>query len=97
MRTMVEQGMKEDGAFGLSSGLFYVPGTFSSTDEVIELAKVAARFGGIYISHTCATSRRQCQRNDCNRGAWWSSNSTHASQDHWNGKLTKLTPTGSGH
>src|SRR4030095_7763211 len=50
MRTLVEQGMK-DGAFGLSSGLFYVPGAFSSTDEVIELAKVAARFGGIYISH----------------------------------------------
>src|SRR5215471_11455702 len=50
MRTLVEQGMK-GGAFGLSSGLFYVPGTFSSTDEVVELAKVAARFGGIYISH----------------------------------------------
>jgi dihydroorotase/N-acyl-D-amino-acid deacylase len=50
MRTLVEQGMK-DGAFGLSSGLFYVPGTFSSTDEVVELAKVAAGFGGIYISH----------------------------------------------
>src|SRR2546425_10453703 len=50
MRTLVEQGMK-DGAFGLSSGLFYVPGTFTSTDEVIELAKVAARFGGLYISH----------------------------------------------
>jgi N-acyl-D-amino-acid deacylase len=50
MRTLVEQGMK-DGAFGLSSGLFYVPGAFASTDEVIELAKVAARFGGIYISH----------------------------------------------
>ncbi|MEK6285900.1 MAG: amidohydrolase family protein, partial [Acidobacteriota bacterium] len=38
-------------AFGLSSGLFYVPGTFTPTDEVIELARVAARFGGIYISH----------------------------------------------
>jgi N-acyl-D-amino-acid deacylase len=50
MRSLVEQGMK-DGAFGLSSGLFYVPGTFTSTDEVVELAKVAARFGGIYISH----------------------------------------------
>src|SRR6516164_6215922 len=50
MRVLVEQGMR-DGAFGLSSGLFYVPGTFSSTDEVTELAKVAARFGGIYISH----------------------------------------------
>jgi dihydroorotase/N-acyl-D-amino-acid deacylase len=50
MRALVEQGMK-DGAFGLSSGLFYVPGTFTPTDEVIELARVAARFGGIYISH----------------------------------------------
>jgi len=50
MRVLVEQGMK-DGAFGLSSGLFYVPGTFTPTDEVIELAKVAGRFGGIYISH----------------------------------------------
>jgi N-acyl-D-amino-acid deacylase len=50
MRGLVEQGMR-DGAFGLSSGLFYVPGTFSTTDEVVELAKVAARFGGIYISH----------------------------------------------
>ncbi len=50
MRALVEQGMK-DGAFGLSSGLFYVPGTFTPTDEVIELAKVAARFGGIYVSH----------------------------------------------
>jgi dihydroorotase/N-acyl-D-amino-acid deacylase len=50
MRALVEQGMK-DGAFGLSSGLFYVPGTFTSTEEVIELAKVAAGFGGIYISH----------------------------------------------
>jgi dihydroorotase/N-acyl-D-amino-acid deacylase len=50
MRALVEQGMK-DGAFGLSSGLFYVPGTFTPTDEVVELAKVAGRYGGIYISH----------------------------------------------
>lgn len=50
MRSLVEQGMR-DGAFGLSSGLFYVPGTFTPTEEVIELARVAARFGGIYISH----------------------------------------------
>jgi N-acyl-D-amino-acid deacylase len=50
MKALVEQGMK-DGAFGLSSGLFYVPGTFTPTEEVIELAKVAAQFGGIYISH----------------------------------------------
>jgi N-acyl-D-amino-acid deacylase len=50
MRTLVQQGM-EDGAFGLSSGLFYVPGTFTPTAEVVELAKVAGRMGGIYISH----------------------------------------------
>jgi len=50
MRALVEQGMKE-GALGLSSGLFYVPGNFSSTEEVTELARVAGRFGGIYISH----------------------------------------------
>ena len=50
MRGLVRQGM-EDGAFGLSSGLFYVPGTFTPTVEVIELAKVAGRMGGIYISH----------------------------------------------
>jgi N-acyl-D-amino-acid deacylase len=50
MQALVEQGMK-DGAFGLSTGLFYVPGTFTPTSEVIELAKVAARFGGMHKSH----------------------------------------------
>jgi N-acyl-D-amino-acid deacylase len=50
MGGLVRQGM-EDGAFGLSSGLFYVPGTFTPTAEVVELAKVAGRMGGIYISH----------------------------------------------
>jgi N-acyl-D-amino-acid deacylase len=50
MRALVRQGM-EEGAFGLSSGLFYVPGAFTPTEEVIELAKVAGSLGGIYISH----------------------------------------------
>jgi N-acyl-D-amino-acid deacylase len=50
MRAMVEQGMK-DGAFGLSTGLFYVPGTFTPLDEIVELARVAGRFGGIHKSH----------------------------------------------
>ena len=50
MRAMVRQAMA-DGAFGLSTGLFYVPGTFTPTDEVIELAKVAGQMGGIHISH----------------------------------------------
>jgi N-acyl-D-amino-acid deacylase len=50
MRALVRQGMR-DGAFGLSSGLFYVPGTFTPTEEVIELARAAGEMGGIYISH----------------------------------------------
>lgn len=50
MRALVEQGMK-DGALGLSTGLFYVPGTFTPTSEVVELAKVAARYGGMHTSH----------------------------------------------
>ena len=50
MKAMVAQAM-EEGAFGLSTGLFYIPGNFTKTEEVIELAKVAARYHGIYISH----------------------------------------------
>jgi N-acyl-D-amino-acid deacylase len=50
MTRLVEQGMR-DGAFGLSSGLFYVPGSFATTEEVTALARVAGRHGGIYISH----------------------------------------------
>jgi N-acyl-D-amino-acid deacylase len=50
MRALVRQGM-EDGAFGLSSGLFYVPGAFTPTAEVVELARIAGQSGGIYISH----------------------------------------------
>jgi N-acyl-D-amino-acid deacylase len=57
MRMLVEQGMK-DGAFGMSTGLFYVPGTFTPTEEVTELARVAGRYGGIHISH---------QRDDASR------------------------------
>jgi N-acyl-D-amino-acid deacylase len=50
MKALVAQGMK-DGAFGLSTGLIYLPGTFAKTEELIELAKAAARFDGIYVSH----------------------------------------------
>jgi N-acyl-D-amino-acid deacylase len=50
MKTLVERGMK-DGAVGLSTGLIYLPGTFAKTEELIELAKVAARYDGIYASH----------------------------------------------
>ena len=50
MVAMVRDGMRQ-GAFGLSSGLFYTPGVFSSTEEVIALARVAGELGGIHISH----------------------------------------------
>src|SRR5262245_50297781 len=50
MKGIAEQAM-HDGAFGLSTGLFYVPGNFTPTEEVIELAKVVGKLGGIHISH----------------------------------------------
>ena len=50
MRAFVERGMRE-GAFGMSTGLYYAPGSYSTTEEVIELAKVAAAHGGIYDTH----------------------------------------------
>ena len=50
MKALVERAMQE-GAVGLSTGLLYVPGTYATTDEVIELAKVAAGYGGVYASH----------------------------------------------
>lgn len=50
MSGLVSQAMK-DGAVGLSTGLIYLPGTFSKTDELVHLAKTAAQHGGIYVSH----------------------------------------------
>lgn len=50
MKQLVAEAMKA-GALGLSSGLFYAPGSFAATGEVIELAKVAAAYGGVYESH----------------------------------------------
>jgi N-acyl-D-amino-acid deacylase len=50
MKKLVAQAM-EQGALGLSSSLQYVPDRFASTDELVELAKVAARYGGVYLTH----------------------------------------------
>jgi dihydroorotase/N-acyl-D-amino-acid deacylase len=50
MRAIVARAMSE-GAFGLSTGLNYLPGTYAATDEIVALAKVAADSGGIYASH----------------------------------------------
>ncbi|HEV2424778.1 MAG TPA: D-alanyl-D-alanine carboxypeptidase/D-alanyl-D-alanine-endopeptidase, partial [Terriglobia bacterium] len=50
MEGMVERAMQE-GAIGLSTALIYPPGQYARTDELIALAKVAARYGGIYATH----------------------------------------------
>ncbi|HXF43324.1 MAG TPA: D-aminoacylase, partial [Pyrinomonadaceae bacterium] len=50
MDELVEKAMR-DGAVGLSTGLIYVPGTFAKTEEIVELAKIASRYGGVYASH----------------------------------------------
>ncbi|HJQ25486.1 MAG TPA: D-aminoacylase [Blastocatellia bacterium] len=50
MRAIVERAMR-DGAVGMSTGLIYVPGTYAKTAEVAELAKVVARYGGVYATH----------------------------------------------
>ena len=50
MEALLEAAM-EQGALGLSSGLYYVPGSYANTNEVVRLAKVAAKFNGIYDTH----------------------------------------------
>lgn len=50
MVDLVNEGMKA-GALGLSSGLYYAPGSYSKTDEVVAMARIAAQYGGVYSSH----------------------------------------------
>lgn len=50
MRSLVRQAM-EEGAWGMSSGLEYVPGRYATTEEIIEVARVVGEFGGVYSSH----------------------------------------------
>ncbi|WP_295126118.1 amidohydrolase family protein [uncultured Chitinophaga sp.] len=50
MEAMVEKAMR-DGAVGLSTGLIYLPGMYAKTEEVVGLAKVAARYNGVYATH----------------------------------------------
>lgn len=50
MQGWIEKAMKE-GAFGISTGLKYLPGTYAKLDEIVALSKVAAQHGGIYTSH----------------------------------------------
>jgi N-acyl-D-amino-acid deacylase len=57
MKQLVGEAMQE-GALGLSTSLQYVPDRFASTDEIVELAKVAARHGGVYFTHQRSESAR---------------------------------------
>ncbi len=50
MQALVEKAMRE-GAVGFSTGLIYIPGTYSNPDEVVALAKAAAKYNGVYASH----------------------------------------------
>jgi N-acyl-D-amino-acid deacylase len=50
MQTLVEKAML-DGAVGFSTGLIYIPGTYSNTEEVVALGRAAAKHGGVYASH----------------------------------------------
>ena len=50
MERIIDQAMR-DGAIGISTSLIYLPAMYSSTEEIINLAKVAARYGGVYFSH----------------------------------------------
>lgn len=61
MRGRVRQEM-EDGAFGLSSGLEYVPGRWSTTQELLALVNIIAPYGGVYIAH---------QRSEAAAPMWW--------------------------
>jgi N-acyl-D-amino-acid deacylase len=58
MKSLVEQAMQQ-GAMGLSTALIYPPGHFAKTEELIELAKVASRYGGIYASHMRSEGRSE--------------------------------------
>ena len=50
METIVDKAMR-DGAVGLSTGLIYIPGTYTKTPEIVELAKIAAKYHGVYATH----------------------------------------------
>ena len=50
LRRVMAEAM-QDGAFGISYALIYPPESYADTDEIVEVAKVAGRYGGLYITH----------------------------------------------
>jgi N-acyl-D-amino-acid deacylase len=63
MKALVQQAM-EDGAMGIGSALIYAPGFYAKTDELIELCKTAAPYGGLYISHVRSEGNQLLQAAD---------------------------------
>jgi N-acyl-D-amino-acid deacylase len=63
MKALVRQGM-DDGAFGISTGLIYLPSVFAKTEEIIELAKVVSEYDGIYATHQRSESNEIFQSLD---------------------------------
>jgi N-acyl-D-amino-acid deacylase len=63
MKALVKQSM-EEGALGIGSALIYAPGFYAGTDELVELCKVAAPYGGVYISHIRSEGNRLLQASD---------------------------------
>jgi N-acyl-D-amino-acid deacylase len=62
MKKLARQGM-EDGAFGLSAGLEYVPGRWSDTQELVEIARAIAPYQAVYISHERSEGRDPMWKN----------------------------------
>jgi N-acyl-D-amino-acid deacylase len=63
MKALVEQAMK-DGALGVSTALIYPPGHYAKTEELIELAKVAGKYGGLYATHMRSEGASEMQAID---------------------------------
>src|SRR6202022_4679632 len=63
MKSLVAQAM-QDGAFGISTALIYPPGHYAKTEELIELAKVASQYGGIYGTHMRSEGQSEPQAVD---------------------------------
>jgi len=61
MKSLVEQAMK-DGALGVSSALIYPPNIYAKTDELIALAQVASKYGGLYATQCAAKALPKCPR-----------------------------------
>lgn len=60
MRVILRQSM-EDGAWGVSTALEYIPGRYANTDEIIEVTKVVREFGGVYATHMRNENDRICE------------------------------------